>query len=51
MWEKILLEYFENDIRAHSSAQILMANPFTRTDGQLVFSCCLAVVELEDLTS
>ena len=25
-WEKLLLEYFENEMRAHSSAQPLMAN-------------------------
>ena len=50
-WEKLLLEYFENDMRTLSSAQTLMAIPFTRTEGQLVFRCCLAVVELEDLTS
>ena len=30
-WEKLLLEYFENEMRTPSSAQLLMANPFVRT--------------------
>ena len=32
MWKKLLLEYFENEMSAASSAQLLMANPFTRTE-------------------
>ena len=36
---------------APSSAQPLMANPFTRAKGQLLFTWCLAGVALEDLTS
>ena len=39
-WEKLLLEYFENEMRAPSSAKLLLANPFTRTDGQLLFTWC-----------
>ena len=33
-WEKLLLEYFENEMSQPSSAQLLMANPFTRTERQ-----------------
>ena len=38
-------------MRAASSAKPLMANPFTRTEGRLLFTWCLAGVALEDLTS
>ena len=37
-WEKLLLEYFENEMRAPSSAQPLMENPFVRTAWQLIFT-------------
>ena len=50
-WEKLLLECFENEKRTPSSAQPLMANPFTRTGVQLLFTWCLAWVALEDLFS
>ena len=49
--KKLLLEYFENEMRVPSSAQPLMANPFTRTVGKLLFTCCLTGVALEDLIS
>ena len=48
--EKLLLGYFENELRAPSSAKPLMTNPFARTEGQLLFTWCLAGVSLEDLT-
>ena len=36
--EKLLLEYFEDAMRAPSSAPPLMTNPFVRAAGQLLFS-------------
>ena len=51
MWEKLLLEYFENEMRAPSSAQPLMANIFTQTERQLLFTWCLAEKALKDLNS
>ena len=50
-WEKLLLEYFEDEIRAPSSAKHLLANLFVRTAGQLMFTWSLAGVALEALTS
>ena len=50
-WEKLLLEHFEDKTRAHSSAKHLLANPFVRTAGQLMFTWSLAGVALEALTS
>ena len=50
-WENWLLELFEDEMRAPSSAQPLMANPFVRTAGQLMFTCSFAGVALEALTS
>ena len=50
-WESLLLEYFEDAIRAQSSALPLMANPFVRTTGQLMFTWSFAGVALEALTS
>ena len=50
-WENLLLEYFENESSAASSAQLLMANRFTRTERQFCFTWCLADVALEDLNS
>ena len=38
-------------MRAGSSAHPLMANPFTRTEGQLLFTWCLAGTALENLIS
>ena len=46
-----MLEYFEDAIRALSSAFPLMANPFVRTAGQLMFTWSFAGVALEVLTS
>ena len=46
-----LLDCFENKMRAHSSAKNLLANPFVRTAGQLMFTWSLAGVTLEALTS
>ena len=37
-------------MRAPSSAKPLLANPFTWTESQLLFTWCLAGVALEDLT-
>ena len=50
-WEKLLLEYFENEMSGASSAQLLMANLFTRTEPRFCFTWCLAEVALEDLNS
>ena len=49
-WENLLLEYFEDGMRAPSSALTLMANPFVRTAGQLMFTWSFAGVALEALT-
>ena len=38
-------------MRAPSSVKPLMANPFTRTEGQQLFTCCLAGVALQDVTT
>ena len=48
-WEKLLLNYFEDEMRAPSSAQHLLANPFVRSAGQLMFTWSLAGVALEAL--
>ena len=37
-WENLLLEYFEETMRAPSSALPLMVNHFVRTAGQLMFT-------------
>ena len=50
-WEKLLLEYFENEMSAPSSAQLLMSNLFTRTERQFFFTWFLAEVALDDLNS
>ena len=50
-WENLLLEYFEDAMRAPSSALSLMANPFVRMAGQLMFTWSFAGVVLEALTS
>ena len=49
--EKLPLEYFENEMRVPSSAQLLMANPFNRTVREFVFTWCLAGIALKDLNS
>ena len=49
--EKLLLEYFENEISAPSSAQLLMAIFFTQIERQLLLTWCLAEVALKDLNS
>ena len=48
-WEKILSEHSGNELRAPSSAQPLMANPFIRTTEQLLFTWYLAGLALEHL--
>ena len=50
-WEKLLLEYFENEMRPPSSAQHPMANSCTRTERQFLFTWCLAGVAFKDLNS
>ena len=50
IFEILLLEYFEDEMRASSSSQPMMANPFVRTAGQLMFTCSLAGGALEMLT-
>ena len=50
-WEKLLPAYFEDEMRAPSSAKHLLANFFVRTAGQLMFMWSLAEVALEALTS
>ena len=49
--ENLLLEFFEDAIRAPSPAPSIMANPFGRTAGQLLFSWSLTGGTLEVLTS
>ena len=50
-WQNLLREYFEEAMRTPSSALPLMANPFVRTAGQLMFAWSLVGIELEVLTS
>ena len=50
-WQNLLREYFEEAVRTPSSALPLMANPFIRTAGQLMFAWSLVGIELEVLTS
>ena len=49
-WQSLLRDYFEEAMRTPSSALPLMANPFTRTTGQLMFAWSLVGIELEVLT-
>ena len=49
--ENLLLDYFEDAMRAPSSVLPLMAKPFVRTAGQLMFLWSFAGVALEVLTS
>ena len=50
-WLSLLRDYFEEAMRTPSSALPLMANPFVRTAGQLMFAWSLVGTELEVLTS
>ena len=50
-WQKLLRDHFEEAMRISSSASLLMANPFVRTAGQLMFAWSLVGIELETLTS
>ena len=50
-WQKLLKDHFEEVMRTSSSASPLMANPFIRTVGQLMFAWSLLGIELETLTS
>ena len=50
-WQNLLRDHFEEAMRTSSSASPLMANPFGRTAGQLMFPWSLVGVELETLTS
>ena len=50
-WQNLLKDHFEEAMRTSSSASPLMANPFIRTAGQLMFAWSLMGIELETLTS
>ena len=50
-WQNLVREYFDEAVRTPSSALPLMANPFFRTAGQLMFAWSLVGIELEVLTS
>ena len=50
-WKNLLKDHFEEAMRTSSSASPLMANPFVRTAGQLMFAWSLLGIELETLTS
>ena len=50
-WQNLLKDHFEEAMRTPSSAPPLMANPFVRTAGQLMFEWSLLGIELETLTS
>ena len=50
-WQNLLKDHFEEAMRTPSSAPPLMANPFIRTAGQLMFAWSLLGIELETLTS
>ena len=50
-WQNLLWDYFEEAMRTPSSALPLMANPFVRTAGQLMFAWSLVGIELEALSS
>ena len=50
-WQSLLRDYFEEAMRTPSSTLPLMANPFVRTAGQLMFAWILVGIELEVLTS
>ena len=50
-WQNLLKDHFEEAMRTPSSAPPLIANPFVRTAGQLMFTWSLLGIELETLTS
>ena len=50
-WQNLLRDHFEEEMRTSSSALPLMANPFVRAAGQLMFAWSLVEIELETLTS
>ena len=50
-WQNLLRDYFEEAMRTPSCALPLIANPFVRTAGQLMFAWSLVGIELETLTS
>ena len=50
-WQNLLRDHFEEAMRTSSSASPLMANPFIRTAGQLMFAWSLVGIDLETLTS
>ena len=50
-WQNLLKDHFEEAMRTSSSASPLIANPFIRTAGQLMFAWSLLGIELETLTS
>ena len=50
-WQNLLRDHFEEAMRTSSSSSPLMANPFARTAGQLMFAWSLVGTELETLTS
>ena len=50
-WVKLVLEHFENEMSQPSSAQPLLANIFTQTERQLLFTWCLAEKASQDLNS
>ena len=49
-WRNLLRDHFEGAMRTSSSASPLMANPFIRTAGQLMFAWSLVGIELETVT-
>ena len=49
--QNLLRDHFEEAMRTSSSASPLMANPFIRTAGQLMFAWSLVGIELETMTS
>ena len=50
-WQNLLKDHFEEAMMTPSSAPPLMANPFIRTVGQLMFAWSLLGIEVETLTS
>ena len=50
-WQNLLKDHFEEAMRTPSSAPPLIANPFVRTAGTLMFTWSLVGIELETLTS
>ena len=50
-WQNLLRDYFEEAMKTPSSALPLIANPFVRTAGKLMFAWSLVGIELETSTS